>query len=186
MSLPPANEVLGKVMFLHLCVILFGGGEVGLASQHASQVIWLGGLPSGGSASVGVCIQRRGVCIQKWVCIWRGLHPGVCLQGGLHPGGRPCPRDKLDTTGYGQQAGSMHPAGMHSCVNLKSKCQEWMRGWWYEKIWVTMKMIIPVLDMMNSQRFICQLRLSYFHHMRDTQCICDSKIQNSVRWHPGY
>ena len=48
--LPPANEVWGKVMFLHLCVILFTGGH---ASQHASQVTWLGslhpvGLPPGG------------------------------------------------------------------------------------------------------------------------------------------
>ena len=32
--LPPANEVLGKVMFLHVSVIPFTGG--GLASQHAS------------------------------------------------------------------------------------------------------------------------------------------------------
>ena len=47
--LPPANEVWGKVIFLHLCVILFTGG---------------GGLPPGGSLPPG------GVCIQG------GLHPG--------------------------------------------------------------------------------------------------------------
>ena len=33
--LPPANEVWGKVIFLHLSVILFTGGVV---SQHALQV----------------------------------------------------------------------------------------------------------------------------------------------------
>ena len=45
----PANEVWDKVMFLHLCVILFTGG---LASQNASQVTWLRG-----SASREVCLQ---------------------------------------------------------------------------------------------------------------------------------
>ena len=39
--LPPVNEVWGKVMFLHLCVILFRGV---LTSQHASQVTWPGGV----------------------------------------------------------------------------------------------------------------------------------------------
>ena len=34
----PANEVWGKVMFLHLCVILFMAGGGWLASKHASQV----------------------------------------------------------------------------------------------------------------------------------------------------
>ena len=46
--LPPANKIWGKVMFSHLCVILFTGG---------------GGLHPKGSASGGVCIQG-------------GLHPG--------------------------------------------------------------------------------------------------------------
>ena len=50
--LQTANEVWGKVMFLHLCVILLTGV---LASQHVSQVTWpVGGLPPGsGSASRG-------------------------------------------------------------------------------------------------------------------------------------
>ena len=74
-SLPPANEVLGKVMFLHLCVILFTGE--GLASQHASQVTWLGGLPPGGLPTGGSA--PRGV-------------------------GRPPLPDTWDTTGYSQQA----------------------------------------------------------------------------------
>ena len=50
--LPPANEVWGKVMFLHLCVILFKGG---FASGKR-------GLRPGS----GVCIHRKG-----------GLHPGL-------------------------------------------------------------------------------------------------------------
>ena len=73
LSLQPENEVWGKVMFLHLCVILF---RVGLASQHASQVTLPGESGSGGSASRG----------------GGDLHPGEGL--GRHP---PC-----SNTGYGQ------------------------------------------------------------------------------------
>ena len=47
--LPPANDVWGKVMFWHLCVILFTGGSL---SQHASQVTWRGGVSVQG---VGLC-----------------------------------------------------------------------------------------------------------------------------------
>ena len=44
-----------------------------------------------------------------------GLHPGdsassgICIPRGLS---RPPPQD---TMGYDQQAGGMHPTGMHSC-----------------------------------------------------------------------
>ena len=62
--LPPANEVLGKVIFLQAFVIPSVNGG-GLASQHASQVTWSGGLHSGGG----------------------------CIQGGLHL--RPCCRSEL-------------------------------------------------------------------------------------------
>ena len=37
---------------------------------------------------------------------------GGCIQGGWAD---PLPRDTWGTTGYGQQAGGMHPTGMHSC-----------------------------------------------------------------------
>ena len=53
--LPPANEVWGKVMFLHLCIILFTGGG-------------------------GFCIQ--GVCIWA-VCLWGCLHRGGPYPGDL-------------------------------------------------------------------------------------------------------
>ena len=54
--LPPANEVWGKAMFLHLCVIPFTGGG-GSLSQHASQVTWQGGLcPGGFSVQAGLCL----------------------------------------------------------------------------------------------------------------------------------
>ena len=68
--LPPANEIWSKVMFLHLC-----------HSVHRGVCLQRGGLPSGGSTSRGVNLQRVGglppeglFCIPGWgvVCI-----PGV-------------------------------------------------------------------------------------------------------------
>ena len=61
--LPPANDVWGEVMFLHLSVILFTGW--GLTSQHVLQVTWPGGSASRkgwGSASRrgGGSASRRG------------------------------------------------------------------------------------------------------------------------------
>ena len=42
----------------------------------------------------------------------RGLPPeGVCIGGG---GG--CWADPPSTTGYSQQAGDMHPTGIHTCL----------------------------------------------------------------------
>ena len=38
--------------------------------------------------------------------VHRGLHPGVWQT------------QPLDTMGYGQQMGSMHPTGMHSCFHV--------------------------------------------------------------------
>ena len=63
--LPPAKEVWGKVMFLHLCVILFTGGDWLPSMHHRSH-------------DQGVCLW--GVCLWE-ICLW-----GVCIQGDLHPG----------------------------------------------------------------------------------------------------
>ena len=67
--LPPANEVWGKVIFLHLFVILFTGGST-----------------------------------------WAGAPEQV-------PPGRYTPPGAVHAGRYGQQAGSMHPTGMHSCYH---------------------------------------------------------------------
>ena len=84
--LPSTNEVWGKVIFLSVIPSVNGGG--GLASQHASQVTWLGGLHRGGRL------------------------------------GRP--PSPSDTMGYGQQPGSTHPIGMHSCncVNVHTSSRQ--------------------------------------------------------------
>ena len=89
--LPPAKEVGGKVMFLHVSVILFiglGGGWLP-SMHHRSHEQPPGGggwLPSmhHWSHDQGVCIQeRKGVCIGG-VCIQMD---GLCIQGrDLHPG----------------------------------------------------------------------------------------------------
>ena len=80
--LPPANEFRGQVMIIHLSVILFTG--VGLASQHASQITWLGGSASregllpGGGVHPGIGLSLEGSASRG-----RGLHPG---EGSLYPG----------------------------------------------------------------------------------------------------
>ena len=91
--LPPANEVWGKVIFLHLFVILFTGGWYPsmhctwypsmpcsrgcVLSQHALQVVSQHVLqqgvpaPRGGEWSGGVCSQ--GVCLGGLLCGGDGL-----------------------------------------------------------------------------------------------------------------
>ena len=61
-----------------------------------------------GSASKGVCIWEGSTSM--------GVYPPTVgsAYGGL---GRPLKtQDTWDTMGYGQQAGSTHPTGMHSCL----------------------------------------------------------------------
>ena len=90
-SLPPANEVWGKVIFLHLFVILFTGGACVVApgGRGACMVVpgdmcccsggcvWL----LGGEVCVvarGACVVARGVCMvalggHAWL-FWGGMH----------------------------------------------------------------------------------------------------------------
>ena len=82
------NEVLAKVIFLHVCVILFTRGGC-----LKGGVCLEGGvcLPGG-----GVSAWRGGVCLEGGVSAWRGVclpgggclpEGGVCLEGGLFWGG---------------------------------------------------------------------------------------------------
>ena len=95
--LPPTNEVCGKIMFLHLSVILFTGG-------HRVCIQW-------GSASRGGGLHPG------------GLHP----KGSLHPGevcilvgsaSRGAWAYAPSTMRYDQQAGGTHHTGMYSCYIL--------------------------------------------------------------------
>ena len=103
--LPPANKVWGKVIFLHMCVILSTGGSmcgcrggvhgcrgcVWLPGGHA----WLGGMHGcqGGVLDCGGCVWLPGACMVAggWGCqgacvaFW-----GACVVVGGHvwlPGG---------------------------------------------------------------------------------------------------
>ena len=126
-------EVWGKVIFLHLCVNLFilGGG---FPACITGVCIWgrSGGLPPGGS---------QVVFIQEWDLLPGGMPtggfcilgvgrfpPGLPTEGFAYTGGRPPPRDTWNTTGYGQQAGSTHPTGMHSCLQLSETERNWTGG----------------------------------------------------------
>ena len=59
--LPPANEVWGKVIFLHLFVILFTGGVPGLGGAWSRRVPGPGGcLVPGGVPGQRGCAWSRG------------------------------------------------------------------------------------------------------------------------------
>ena len=68
---PYANEVWGKVIFLHLFVILFTGGRA-----------WLWGvcMVAGGMHGCRGCAWLQGGAWLQWVCVVAGGH--VWLQGG--------------------------------------------------------------------------------------------------------
>ena len=93
--LPPANEVWGKVISLHLSVILFTGGVL----PHCM----LGYTPPPGT---------------------RGRHPPGedTPQGHTTPPGQrhsAPPPGTVYAGRYGQQAGGTHPTGMQSCLLMK-------------------------------------------------------------------
>ena len=78
---------LGKVIFLHLCVILFTSG--GSLSQHASQVTWQGGLcPGQGLCQGGVSVME-GLCPKLWLCPKGSLCRGSLSRGGVSSGRSP-------------------------------------------------------------------------------------------------
>ena len=54
--LPPAKEVCGKVMFLHVSVILSTGGYVWQGGMHGRGCAWQGGMCGGGHAWWGACV----------------------------------------------------------------------------------------------------------------------------------
>ena len=70
-SLPPANEVWGKVMFLHLFVSLFTGEGVGFPACITGDMtrgVCIGGGVAGGFPASNTCHMTEGVSIQgRWV-----------------------------------------------------------------------------------------------------------------------
>ena len=77
--LPPTNEVWGKVMFLHACVILLTGGGGSLYDATSCLADW-SYVPSGGVVSVsGPMFLPGGI----WGSLysWESLSEGVSAQG---------------------------------------------------------------------------------------------------------
>ena len=117
-SLPPANEVWGKVMFLHLCVILFMGGA---GSAHPPPIGRLGGgqTPSQEELPRQTTPQMQSPCPRQTP--WMQSPPG------RPPDADPSRQTPLDADPprcwhthspppLHQQAGSTHPTGMHSSL----------------------------------------------------------------------
>ena len=108
----------GKVMFLHVCMILFTGQVLSqhalqVVSQHALQQVsrW-GAIPACIAGGIPACLaaslQEGGLLLEEGVCSWGGVCPcGVPGPRGV-PGGDPTP-------GMATAADGKHPTGMHSC-----------------------------------------------------------------------
>ena len=89
----------------------FGGSSSTFAQIFLFKFVRLVFLPTAREGNVfrSVChsvSQGGGVCIQGG---------GDSAPGDVHPGGWVVIPHPPSTTGYGQQAGSTHPAGMHTC-----------------------------------------------------------------------
>ena len=121
--LPPANEVWGKVIFLHLFVILFTGGVPGQVPSGQIHPPRPGALPRTRYT------PPRQVHPPGTRYTPRQVHPP---KDQVHPRTRYTPRagtpqtrytsgpgtpplGALHVGRYGQQAGGTHPTGMHSC-----------------------------------------------------------------------
>ena len=122
--LPPANEVWGKVIFLHLSVILFTGGVV---SQHALQVVSQhalqqvsggggGGIPCSG---IPACIAGGGLQTHTW----GDLQAHIRGQGspGPHPGG---------LQAHTWEGGLCIPACTEATPPMDGYCSGWYASYW--------------------------------------------------------
>ena len=96
------NEVVAKVIFLHLSVILFTGGGVCLSACW--DTIPPGADPPGADTPP----QSRHPPLEQ-------TPPGQTPPGADTPQSRHPPPEK-QTPAYGQWAASTHPTGMHPCV----------------------------------------------------------------------
>ena len=141
--LPPANEVWGKVIFLHLFVILFTGGHAWFYSGGHAW-FYSGGMHGFIQGCVcgfirghvwfylgGMCGFIWGACMvlfreHAWFYLG-GMHGfiqgGMCgfIRGAcvvLFGGACVVFSVLSDTMRYGQWAGGTHPTGMHSCLVL--------------------------------------------------------------------
>ena len=117
------NEVVAKVIFLHLFVILFTVGCLlpGGSANRGGVCSW--GVCSGGVSAHGGCLLPGGVCSGgcmppqkifnfyfKFILNFFFYFDFLFLLGIPPP-------PKLTRT-YGQRAAGTHPTGMHSCIHF--------------------------------------------------------------------
>ena len=129
MLLPPANEVWGKVIFLHLFVILFTGGEVPDQVHPRDQVHPPEQTPPG-SRPLRDQVHPLGADTPPGP--GTPLEQAPPLQDQVHPPDQVPPRHQVHPQSrhppwpgtppaaehagrYGQCAGGPHPTGMQSC-----------------------------------------------------------------------
>ena len=105
--LPPANEVWGKVIFLHLFVILFTGGACMVAPGGMCGCSW-GGMHGCSQGGVHGCSRGGGMCGCSGGHAWLLWGGGACVG-----------YDEIRR--YDQWAGGTHPTGMHSCLLYNTK-----------------------------------------------------------------
>ena len=134
--LPPANEVWGKVIFLHLSVILFTVGCL---------VPGGGGVPGPGGSAPGGCLVPGGGLLLGGAWSWVGLLRGcVPSPGGVVPGGDTPPRlllravrillecilvkGKESLTNLHKPHKITHKSTTYSCHTIVLDSNLWMRG----------------------------------------------------------
>ena len=107
--LPSANEVRGKVIYSEVSVSISTWGSLCMMSPPVwlpAPMFLLGDLCPGGLCAGG--FMSRSVSVQGGLCPGMSLFRGLCL-GGISVGRPPGIR----------KAGSTHPTGMLSCLQLK-------------------------------------------------------------------
>ena len=153
-SLPPANGVWGKVIFLRLAIILFTGGSV--VSQHALQVVsqyalqqvsrgWYPSMPcrfpgphprgklrwiwQGESPGphLGGCLLQGGACSMGYL-LWGPALGGPDTRGVPAQGGCLLQGSVWRTPHVSNAAGGTHPTGLHSC-SLRGMYCRLIGGW---------------------------------------------------------
>ena len=116
--LPPSNEAWGKIIFLHLSVILFTGGstwagtpwQVHCLGRYTPQQVPPRQVHPPGRYNPAQQVQPPQAGTLPWqVPPWAGTPPD------RYPPRQVQPPQKC-MLGYGQQAGGTHPTGMHSCL----------------------------------------------------------------------
>ena len=144
-----------KVMFLHLSVILLGGGHACMAGGHACMAggmcgrgcVWQGGMHGRGHAwHGGVC--GREACMSGGMCCRGACMAGGCAWvGGMHGRGACMPHMPPDTMRYGQS----------------------MRGW-YASYWNAFLFTCASVLSLQRRKWYFSSRLIHSQNVQEKNC----------------